>query len=434
MRFDLFSHPLQLKLPKQEELFQPSRKSSVVLLRIGWSKVLIMDRWICRARNTLATTANIQRQLQEVENPMSTKEKIVLTRQQLYELVWSKPMIHLAKEFELSDVALAKWCRKMDIPLPGVGYWRRIETGKKARKEKLPSPERTDELRLTVTRYAPDEEIVPPPPREVPEYEAFENRPENQIVVTDELIQPHPLVAYARKTLRGGRMDDRYGWLYPKERGCLDIYVSPDALDRALRFMDAIIKALRERGITVEVAKDNWKASTYALVGNEKVWFGIFESPQKGQKKNRWSGKMENAMVPSGRLVLRIRSEYGRDQCQFRDQKRKALHERLNEFVIEINREAIKIKTWRAEREREQIKWEEKRRKEAEEAENVRTLENYLTNWRKAQEIRAFVEAVRQKYADADGIAPESELGQWLEWANAHANKTDPLTAGQKSA
>jgi len=138
---------------------------------------------------------------------MPTKEKLVLTRQQLYDLVWSKPMIHLAKEFQLSDVALAKWCRKMDSPLPGVGYWRRIETGKKAKKEKLPSPERTDELHLTITQHAPDEEVATPPPREVPEYERFENQPENRITVSEELLRPHPLVAQARKSLRGGQVD-----------------------------------------------------------------------------------------------------------------------------------------------------------------------------------------------------------------------------------
>ena len=35
---------------------------------------------------------------------------ITLTRQSLYELVWSKPMTTLAKEFGISDVALAKRC------------------------------------------------------------------------------------------------------------------------------------------------------------------------------------------------------------------------------------------------------------------------------------------------------------------------------------
>jgi hypothetical protein len=41
----------------------------------------------------------------------------------LYEKVWSAPMGTVAKEFGVSDVALAKTCRKLHIPVPGRGYW-----------------------------------------------------------------------------------------------------------------------------------------------------------------------------------------------------------------------------------------------------------------------------------------------------------------------
>ncbi len=36
-------------------------------------------------------------------------------------------------------------------------------------------------------------------------------------------------------------------------RSCLDIAVSPDSLDRALRIFDALLKALEAAGLTVEV-------------------------------------------------------------------------------------------------------------------------------------------------------------------------------------
>ena len=38
------------------------------------------------------------------------------TREEFYDLVWTKPLTHLAKDFRLSDVALHKICRKHDIP------------------------------------------------------------------------------------------------------------------------------------------------------------------------------------------------------------------------------------------------------------------------------------------------------------------------------
>src|SRR5438132_13470747 len=44
-------------------------------------------------------------------------------RQALYDLVWSQPMSKLAKNLGVSDVAVAKACRRAEIPVPGVGYW-----------------------------------------------------------------------------------------------------------------------------------------------------------------------------------------------------------------------------------------------------------------------------------------------------------------------
>ena len=39
-----------------------------------------------------------------------------LTREQLYELVWSEPMHRLGKQIVISDVAIAKHRRRLGIP------------------------------------------------------------------------------------------------------------------------------------------------------------------------------------------------------------------------------------------------------------------------------------------------------------------------------
>ena len=39
-------------------------------------------------------------------------------REDLYEQVWSEPMIKLANRCGISDVGLRKICRKLEIPLP----------------------------------------------------------------------------------------------------------------------------------------------------------------------------------------------------------------------------------------------------------------------------------------------------------------------------
>jgi hypothetical protein len=60
------------------------------------------------------------------------------SREELYELVWSSPMSKLAKRLGVSDVGLAKACRRADIPLPGVGYWAKLQYGKKVPRIPLP--------------------------------------------------------------------------------------------------------------------------------------------------------------------------------------------------------------------------------------------------------------------------------------------------------
>lgn len=44
-------------------------------------------------------------------------------REELYENVWKVPLRTLAKEYGVCDVALGRTCRKLNVPVPGRGYW-----------------------------------------------------------------------------------------------------------------------------------------------------------------------------------------------------------------------------------------------------------------------------------------------------------------------
>ncbi len=76
------------------------------------------------------------------------------SRVELYELVWSKPMTHLAKELGLSDVGLRKICVKYGIPLPLRGYWSRLQFGKQDPRPELPFENNNPQIRL------PDEDTA----------------------------------------------------------------------------------------------------------------------------------------------------------------------------------------------------------------------------------------------------------------------------------
>jgi hypothetical protein len=73
-----------------------------------------------------------------------------LSRQELYERVWSEPMRTLAATFGISDVALKKTCARAHIPTPERGYWAKKDAGKPTRQAPLPPrpPGMDDEVQI----------------------------------------------------------------------------------------------------------------------------------------------------------------------------------------------------------------------------------------------------------------------------------------------
>jgi integrase len=68
-------------------------------------------------------------------------------RESLHELVWTAPIVEVAKRLGVSDVGLAKLCRRAEIPTPGRGYWARVESGQRVGRAPLPpAPESLPEL------------------------------------------------------------------------------------------------------------------------------------------------------------------------------------------------------------------------------------------------------------------------------------------------
>lgn len=62
-----------------------------------------------------------------------------LSREQIYDLVWTTPMASLAEQYHVTDVALKKRCRRLSIPTPGRGYWAKIAHGQTPKRMPLPA-------------------------------------------------------------------------------------------------------------------------------------------------------------------------------------------------------------------------------------------------------------------------------------------------------
>ncbi len=72
------------------------------------------------------------------------------SREELHKLVWSFPILKIAAELGVSDVALAKACRRSNIPIPPRGYWAKVASGQKPETTTLPPQSHNHSREVTI--------------------------------------------------------------------------------------------------------------------------------------------------------------------------------------------------------------------------------------------------------------------------------------------
>ena len=378
---------------------------------------------------------------------------IFLTRRGQYDKVWNKAMRKLGPEMGISDVGLKKLCTRFEIPTPPPGYWAKVAHGKKVRKPPFVKwPEDDDpEYGFTFPVIGGDS---PPGERLAAEVK----QQAEPITVPDELVDPHPLIVATQKSLRAAGKDDE-GLVTPRAKKTLDVHVSPENIPRAMRIMDAFVKTLEARRLTVTVVSPEGDRQTAASVLQESVGFMLYEATEKVERKPTPQEREDDLYwrresqyyrrVPSGRLGLRITSGIGWGQrgCWVDDRRRKldvqlksvlaALH-RATENIKAERREAEEQERQRQQREREQREWEAQQQEKLEgirqEEERLQQLMAEADSWNRAQQLRFYLQAVRHRASCQKGeILNESDLHDWLRWAEQQADRLDPLTSSPPS-
>jgi hypothetical protein len=62
-----------------------------------------------------------------------------ISREGLYDRVWSAPVEQLARSWGVSGRGLAKACVRLQVPVPPRGYWARLSAGQRPRRPRLPA-------------------------------------------------------------------------------------------------------------------------------------------------------------------------------------------------------------------------------------------------------------------------------------------------------
>ena len=188
------------------------------------------------------------------------------SRQELYELAWSKSMLALSKEYNISDVGLRKMCRRMEIPVPLLGHWQKVEHGKTPNK-KILSANYSGQMEVTL-------ELREPGSGGTTGFQSQLTILHNQILsdpslplsVPDRLSAKDELIADVKLDLTSKQYRPRNG-IITSATGNLDITVSPKNLSRALRFMAALVKLLKVRGHKIKIENHE----TFVIVEGQDI-------------------------------------------------------------------------------------------------------------------------------------------------------------------
>jgi hypothetical protein len=189
-------------------------------------------------------------------------QAIEMKRKDLYDRVWSKPMIHAGLELGVSGTGLKKICRRHEIPIPPQGWWAKLAAGYKL--TRLPLPAATapslEQVKIGSRRYLADgsrESVAP--------------RVACSTIVPE--AKPLALPAWIERVeaaLRTRKPDDQ-GLVRLKRKSAPRLSIGAASIDRLIRFLSGFDTAISEQRWTLESSDEGLRV----LVGLEPVAFAI---------------------------------------------------------------------------------------------------------------------------------------------------------------
>lgn len=377
---------------------------------------------------------------------MSTRQ----TRAELYQLVWSEPLRKLSKRFGISDVALAKRCRAASIPLPGLGYWAKKEAGKPVFQPALPPRGlgQSDFIEIGPGErrgYAEaDEELfrttLTPPepfPDGLPEVMARARQIVGKVRASSSLAKPHPVVAKLLEDDEQRREKQRSSPYASSFYA--PIFDSPFE-KRRLRFMNGLLLAVaraggraslrgkegQELGVTIgdthlsftlgplKPPPAAYPPKQLPATEKMKLQLGWYEPPP--EIRALWADG-------DGQVLEDQIEEIAASLCAYAEWAYRWGIQRRYEYRVERKRELEE----RIRKQREEAERKERARIEKAAAERREKLMSDAAAWRRASEIRAYVEAQIARWSVNVDAETLSALQAWAEWALGQADQMDPL-------
>lgn len=379
------------------------------------------------------------------------------TEDEFYELIWSEPASKLGPRLGITGVGLAKACRRADVPVPERGYWARLQAGRTVLKRPLPPRGlgMSDTVTIGENPYEAYEvmaarllaEPISPPPtfaEELPQVVERVRRMVGPVRIPKSFDRAHPIVARLLDE------DDRRREKQAKATFSFasDAPLFESAIERRrLRIINGLFLGLQRYGGQPWI-RDRQARETGVQVGHQNVGVSIEWAQESrrssrpvtlGQPQTRAHGRMRLSIKPWDSKSGGGKSWEDADGKPFESLLREVVTELLVTGEAHYRAGAVAHHQWVIERRAELI--EEARRRKVEEErrerERLAKLEKERLDrlfaaaeaWRRAADLRAFVDAVR--VATGDLKIPIDTVERWASDALTAADRLDPLRSGQ---
>jgi len=362
---------------------------------------------------------------------------MAVTREKLYEEVWTEPITTVSKRYGVSDSYLIRVLKSLNIPRPHRGYWAMVAADIHPEKPSLPKARLGEPItwsrdgQTEFATSAADEEKITGSKRTA-------------------RIAIHGLVREAQEHFKNVR-DSSSPYLKPYKKLTIDLIVSQDTLERGLNIASQLYLLLEDAGNRVRIAPNDqhiyraevderedvkshrhywgvWQPARSTVVYIQDVLIGltvfeISEVVEVGYSDGKYipiATYLKNPLLkhksafswtsshnmPSGRLCIQAYSTYSGSKWlkQWREGKPgefsktlKAIVRELCDSVGEIS-QATKVAMEEAEQRR--IEWEATRERWDREAEEQRRAKNLkdsqdelfsiIESWAEAKRIDDF--------------------------------------------
>lgn len=346
-------------------------------------------------------------------------KKPILTRKDLYDLVWSKSISAIANDFQIKPHRLREICQENKIPLPERGYWSKLRFKKKVIKIPLPIIENDNlQINLKTRKFRTDYHK-----------RAFElaQRQDLNFNVPGKISKYHPLVESSKNLLE--KIDNsknklRY-WEVAQKHNLLPIHTNTKLRARALRLMNTLIKAIEAMDCNINFYCNRAHVEMFGQkteINLRQKVYRIRTTNERGWTSDSWeeSDKLEFQAGPSfDRKNWIDNTKRNIEEClpeiiAWIEKDCRYWHDLRAKQAIEENKKALqaqKLEAIKAQQEEEQAK--------------VNQLFSDAENWSRAELVVSYLNKM-EKQAIKDNQL-NSDVKDYITWARKVASELNPL-------